>query len=212
MYAKIKDHPSTRELYASRLVDEGVVTQARGRRLDRGVRARSSTQEFEAGKSYKANKADWLDGKWSGLGLARATSRRGDTGVAAAEAARTSAARSPRSPSGIDVHKTVRRVIEGRRAAIEAGEGIDWATAEHLAFATLLDEGFPVRLSGQDSVRGTFSQRHSDIVDQTTEERYIPLNNIRPGQAHLRGDRLAPCRKRRCWASSTATPSPTPTP
>ena len=72
----------------------------------------------------------------------------------------------------------------GRRTAIETGENIDWATAEHLGFATLLDEGFAVRLSGQDSVRGTFSQRHSAIVDQTTEERYMPLNNIRPGQAY----------------------------
>ena len=87
-------------------------------------------------------------------------------------------------PNHIDVHKTVKRVVEGRRTAIEAGEGLDWSTGEHLAFATLLDEGFPVRLSGQDSVRGTFVQRHSDLIDQTTEEHYTPLNNIRPGQAH----------------------------
>ncbi|MCQ8140276.1 hypothetical protein NP564_23800, partial [Vibrio parahaemolyticus] len=66
----------------------------------------------------------------------------------------------------------------------EKGEGIDWGAAEHLAFATLLDEGYPVRLSGQDSVRGTFTQRHSDIIDQKTEEHYTPLNNIRPGQAN----------------------------
>jgi 2-oxoglutarate dehydrogenase E1 component len=75
-------------------------------------------------------------------------------------------------------------MVENRRAAIDAGEGIDWALAEHLAFATLLDEGYPVRLSGQDSVRGTFTQRHSDLIDQTTEEHYTPLNNLRPGQAH----------------------------
>ena len=94
---------------------------------------------------------------------------------------------------------------------IETGEGIDWATGEHLAFATLLDEGYPVRLSGQDCDRGTFSQRHSAIVDQTTEERYMPLNHIRGGPGALRGPRTRRSRKRRCWASSTATRWPTPT-
>ena len=86
-------------------------------------------------------------------------------------------------PERIDAHKTVRRVIEGRRAALEAGAGIDWGMGEHLAFAALLDEGIPIRLSGQDSVRGTFSHRHSAIIDQSTEEAFIPLNHIRPGQA-----------------------------
>jgi 2-oxoglutarate dehydrogenase E1 component len=78
----------------------------------------------------------------------------------------------------------VQRVIEARRKAIEDGQGIDWALGEHLAFATLLDEGHPVRLSGQDSGRGTFSQRHSHFIDQSNEQRYTPLNNIREGQAH----------------------------
>ncbi|HYE44593.1 MAG TPA: 2-oxoglutarate dehydrogenase E1 component, partial [Caulobacter sp.] len=88
-------------------------------------------------------------------------------------------------PERITPHKTVERVIGARREAIEAGEGIDWATAEHLAFATLLDQGYPVRLSGQDSVRGTFSQRHSGLVDQKTEEVYFPLRNLGPNQAHF---------------------------
>jgi 2-oxoglutarate dehydrogenase E1 component len=102
-------------------------------------------------------------------------------------------------------------VIENRREAIEKGENIDWGTAEHLAFATLLDEGFPVRLSGQDSVRGTFTQRHSDVIDQTTEEHYTPLNNLRPARPTTRSS-TRPCRKRRCWASSTASRWPTRTP
>jgi 2-oxoglutarate dehydrogenase E1 component len=88
-------------------------------------------------------------------------------------------------PANFDMHKTVARVVETRRKAIDDGHGIDWALGEHLAFATLLDEGFPVRLSGQDSGRGTFSQRHSHFVDQTTEERYTPLNHLREGQAHF---------------------------
>jgi 2-oxoglutarate dehydrogenase E1 component len=87
-------------------------------------------------------------------------------------------------PDRIDAHKTVKRVIENRREGDREGRGHRLGTGEHLAFATLLDEGFPVRLSGQDSVRGTFTQRHSDVIDQTTEEHYTPLNNIRAGQAH----------------------------
>ena len=93
------------------------------------------------------------------------------------------AERITRVPEGFNVHKTIQRFLDNRRAAIAAGDGIDWATGEALAFASLLDEGFPVRLSGQDSERGTFSQRHSVLIDQETEARYIPLNNIRDGQA-----------------------------
>jgi 2-oxoglutarate dehydrogenase E1 component len=182
MYAKIKDHISTRELYSQRLVAEAVATQAE---VDAWVSEFESflDQEFDAGKSYKANKADWLDGKWKGLALPGDEERKGKT-----EVAKTKLLEIGRQittiPDRVNAHKTVKRVIENRREAIEKGENIDWGTAEHLAFATLLDEGFPVRLSGQDSVRGTFTQRHSDIIDQTTEEHYTPLNNIRPGQAH----------------------------
>src|SRR5690606_1826127 len=88
-------------------------------------------------------------------------------------------------PDRIEVHKTVKRAVENRRQAIETGENIDWATAEHLAFATLLDQGLPVRLSGQDSVRGTFVQRHSALIDQASEEQYFPLRNLGPNQAHF---------------------------
>mgnify|MGYP001347549681 FL=1 len=182
MYARIKDQPSTREIYATRLVGEGVVTQAE---VDGWIEEFNSflDAEFEAGKTYKANKADWLDGKWAGLTLPGDEDRRGQTGVPMAKLLDLGR-KITTIPESVDAHKTVRRVIEARRAAIESGEGLDWGTAEHLAFATLLDEGYPVRLSGQDSVRGTFTQRHSDLIDQTTEEHYTPLNNLRPGQAH----------------------------
>ncbi len=182
MYAKIKDHPSTRELYSQRLVGEGVITDAQ---VDQWLGEFESflDAEFEAGKAYKANKADWLDGKWAGFALPGDEDRRGKTAVPLAKLKDLGKAITT-IPSGIDTHKTVKRVIDGRREAIEKGEGLDWGTAEHLAFASLLDEGVPVRLSGQDSVRGTFTQRHSDVIDQTTEEHYTPLNNIRPGQAH----------------------------
>jgi len=182
MYKRIKDLPSTREIYARRLVEEGVCSDDQVKTwvaefedfLDK---------EFEAAKSYKANKADWLDGKWSDIGLPN-VEERGETAVAHNKL-REIGLQITAMPERIDVHKTVRRVIEGRRTAVETGENIDWATAEHLAFGALLDEGFPVRLSGQDTARGTFTQRHCNLIDQTSEEPYTPLNNIRTGQAHF---------------------------
>jgi len=183
MYAKIKDHPSTRELYSRRLIAEGVATEADVAGWIAEFDA-FLDKEFEAGKTYKADKADWLDGKWAGLAQHGDEDRRGQTGVAMQKLVDLGRAVTT-IPERIDAHKTVRRVIEGRRAAIESGEGLDWGTAEHLAFATLLDEGVPVRLSGQDSVRGTFTQRHCDLIDQTTEEHYTFLNNLRPGQANF---------------------------
>jgi 2-oxoglutarate dehydrogenase E1 component len=183
MYAKIKDHPSTRELYSRRLIEEAVISQED---LDGWVKEAETflDSEFEGGKVYKADKADWLDGKWSHMHLAEGDERRGDTAVAA-QRLRDIGLKITAVPSRLDVHKTVKRVIEHRREAISTGEGIDWATGEHLAFGSLLDEGFPVRLCGQDSVRGTFSQRHCDLIDQQTEEHYTPLQNIRAGQSHF---------------------------
>jgi 2-oxoglutarate dehydrogenase E1 component len=185
MYAKIKDHPTTRELYTTQLIGEGVVTQAD---VDGWIAefAEFLDKEFDAGKVYKANKADWLDGAWAGLALPESDERRGSTSVPLQKLIDLGM-KITALPERLDVHKTVKRVIDGRRAAIESGEGLDWGTGEHLAFASLLDEGFPVRLAGQDSVRGTFVQRHSDIIDQTTEEHYTPLSNLRPGQAHFEG-------------------------
>jgi 2-oxoglutarate dehydrogenase E1 component len=181
MYAKIKAQPSTREIYARRLIAEGVIDQA-------GVDAEIARfeafldAEFEAGKTFEAKKADWMDGQWQGIGLPEGDERRGETAVPM-DRLRHLGRTLTEVPATVDVHKTLKRVLETRRETIEAGEGLDWATAESLAFASLLDEGFPVRLSGQDSVRGTFSQRHSGIIDQTTEARFVPLNNLRPGQA-----------------------------
>ncbi|AWM78386.1 2-oxoglutarate dehydrogenase E1 component [Phenylobacterium parvum] len=183
MYARIKDHPSTREIYTRQLVAEGVVSEDDVSRW-MGEFEAFLDAEFEAGKTYKADKADWLDGKWAGLALPEGEDRRGNTSVPLPRLKSLGAAITA-IPDGIDVHKNVRRVIEGRKSAIESGEGLDWATAEHLAFGSLLQDGFPVRLAGQDSVRGTFTQRHCGIIDQTTEAQYTPLNNLGAGQAHF---------------------------
>jgi len=180
MYASIKDHPSTMNIYAERLTREGVMSREE---FDGSIAEfeKFLDEEFEAGKAYRPNKADWLDGAWSGLGLPKDDDRRGDTDVDLAKL-RELGARVTTLPRELNAHRTVARVIEARHKAVEAEQGIDWGTAEHLAFAALLDEGVDVRLSGQDSCRGTFVQRHSKIVDQTTEDRYTPLNYIREGQ------------------------------
>jgi len=181
MYEIISDHPTVRTIYARRLAEDGLVSEEQEQAWSKEFDA-FLDDEFESGKQYKANTADWLDGRWSGLGLPEGDERRGDTAVAL-ERLKTLGERMTTVPDRINIHKTLKRVLGGRAKAISEGEGIDWATSEHLAFAALVDEGFPVRLSGQDSARGTFSQRHSHVIDQVTEEKYTPLNNISDDQA-----------------------------
>ncbi len=181
MYKKIAAHPTTREIYGAKLVHEGVLTQGE---LDGQVAEfqKRLDDAFEASKGYKANKADWLDGKWAGLSVASGEDRRGVTGVPA-ERLREVGEALTRVPDNFNINPKIARQLEAKRAMIESGEGLDWATGEALAFGTLLLEGHPVRLSGQDSERGTFSQRHSVLTDQENEDKFTPLSNLRFGQA-----------------------------
>jgi 2-oxoglutarate dehydrogenase E1 component len=185
MYRKIHAHPTTLEIYGKKLVGEGIVTEGEIEKMKADWRARLDV-EFEAAQGYKANKADWLDGRWSGLKPAHEADdpRRGNTGVEVSEL-RDIGAKITKVPDGFNVHRTIRRFLDNRAKAIETGVGLDWATAEALAFGSLLEEGHPVRLSGQDSERGTFSQRHSVLFDQQTEERHTPLNHLGPDQARF---------------------------
>jgi len=184
MYKKIRSHPTTLEIYSKKLVEQGVVTQGEVDKAKADWRARLDA-EYEAGQGYKANKADWLDGRWAGFKPAGATEdpRRGNTGVSL-ERLRRIGSQITSVPEGFRVHRTIQRFLENRRKAIESGNDIDWATAEALAFCTILQEGSRVRLSGQDSERGTFSQRHSVLFDQEDESRYTPFNHLGEGQAH----------------------------
>ncbi|MAP95859.1 MAG: 2-oxoglutarate dehydrogenase E1 component [Ponticaulis sp.] len=181
MYKKIKGHPPVQKLYADRLISEGIVERSDVEKWNSDFE-QFLDDEFEAGKTYHADRADWLDGKWSGLGLPEGDERRGNTQVDLDVLKRIGESITS-IPEGKHPHRTLARVYEARAKAIETGQGLDWATAEALAFGSLLDEGFPIRLSGQDSGRGTFSQRHSHVVDQSDETLYTPLNNISDGQA-----------------------------
>ncbi len=183
MYQVIRNHPTTLEIYSKKLEAEGVIADGEIDAM-RGAWRDRLEGEYEAGQAYKPNKADWLDGRWSGF---RAThedddTRRGDTGVRI-ELLKTIGEKITKVPEGFHPHRTIQRFLDNRRKAITDGVGIDWATGEALAFCTLLTEGHPVRLSGQDVERGTFSQRHSVLTDQETEARWKPYNHLIETQA-----------------------------
>jgi 2-oxoglutarate dehydrogenase E1 component len=184
MYKKIASHPSTLEIYARRLISEGVITEGEVDKAKADWRVRLDG-EFEAGTGYKPNKADWLDGKWAGFKIAdqEEDARRGVTGVDIA-VLKEIGRKITKVPDGFRVHRTIARFLENRAKAIDNGVGIDWATGEALAFCSLLQEGHHVRLSGQDSERGTFSQRHSVLIDQEDESRYTPFNHLGVDQGH----------------------------
>lgn len=182
MYKNIRAHKTTVEIYGSRLVAEGVISQAEFDGMKADWRAKLEV-EFEAGQAYKPNKADWLDGQWSGLSTANNADeqRRGKTAVPA-KTLREIGQKISTIPDDFKAHKTIQRFMKNRAKMIETGEGIDWAMGEALAFGSMCQDGARVRLSGQDCERGTFSQRHSVLYDQETEERYIPLSNLSPSQ------------------------------
>jgi len=182
MYKVIKNQTTTRELYAKRLIAEKVLTEQQVQDISDDFKARLE-EEFQAGNSFKPNKADWFEGKWEGFANARGEEEfRNEDSSVSEDVLREVGTAISAAPENFSVNKKVLRQLKAKSKMIETGEGIDWATGEALAFGTLLVQGHKVRLSGQDSGRGTFSQRHSVIVDQESEERYRPLNNIREEQ------------------------------
>jgi 2-oxoglutarate dehydrogenase E1 component len=183
MYRAIKSHPTAVEIYSKRLIKEGVVTAEDVEAMQANFRAHLD-EELAAADSYRPNKADWLDGRWADIGFADDEARRGNTGVAI-ETLKEVGRRITAVPQDFNAHKTIQRLLQRRRETVETGAGVDWSMGEHLAFATLLNEGFPVRLSGQDSERGTFSQRHSVLTDQETERHYTPLKYVSPSQGRF---------------------------
>lgn len=185
MYKIIRGHSTVLEAYAKRLEDGGVIKSGEVDDMRQAFRDRMEV-EYESGQAYKPNKADWLDGRWSGIKASRDYDdpRRGKTGVPIARL-KELGEKIASVPDDFAVHRTVKRLLDNRRKMVEDGEGIDWAMGEALAFASLLADGKPVRLSGQDVERGTFSQRHSVLTDQETEARFTPLSNLSEDQARF---------------------------
>ena len=178
MYKRIAGHETVVSLYGKRLIAEGVIGAGEFDAMKASYR-KTLEEDFSAAESYKANKADWLDGRWSGMKAARdhEDPRKGLTGVPVAKL-KDIGLKITKVPKTFKVHRTMQRVLDARRKMIEDGVGLDWSMAEQLAFGTLLLDGLPVRLSGQDVQRGTFSQRHAVLVDQDNEKRYTPVNHL----------------------------------
>ncbi|EJF85387.1 2-oxoglutarate dehydrogenase E1 component [Bartonella rattimassiliensis] len=183
MYKAIRDHKTTLQLYGDQLIKEGVVTSEEIEQQKKLWRDKLEG-ELEASAFYKPNKADWLDGSWTGIKACNNTDEQNSrtTGVEL-KTLKEIGQKLVEVPEDFHVHKTIQRFLNNRAKIFETGEGIDWATAEALAFGSLCLEGAPVRLSGEDVERGTFSQRHSVLYDQENESRYIPLNHLKKGQA-----------------------------
>ena len=183
MYKKIKKQKTTLTLYTDLLVRDGLIPEGEIEDLKTGFQS-FLNDEFDAGKNYKPNKADWLDGRWAHLDRNKDDYQRGQTAISEDTFDKVGAALS-KLPNDFPVHKTISRLLDNKNKMFRDGTGLDWATAEALAFGSLLTEGFPVRLSGQDATRGTFSQRHSGIINQNSEDRYYPLNHITKEQAEF---------------------------
>ena len=182
MYAAIKKHPPISEIYAERLISEGVVDQPWIDKTTSDYVAHLE-EEFAAAASYLPNKADWFEGRWAGLARPNepVLGRRNVDTAISDEVLQALGKVLTTVPSDVDIHKTLQRILDAKKAMFDSGEGFDWATAEALAFGSLIAEGKGVRLSGQDSGRGTFSQRHAVWVDQQTGEKYIPLCHVEGG-------------------------------
>ena len=183
MYKKIKNHTTTMKIYADKLISEGIID---AEFFDNAQKDFKSIMDgdFSKANTFKPNKADWLDGAWKGLSVPDNGERKGVTGISEDKLYEI-ADNLYTIPAKFEIHKTLSRVLSERHEAIKNRKNIDWATAEALAFGSLIDEGISVRLSGQDSERGTFSQRHSVLHDQQNEDRYIPLNSFRKDSAQF---------------------------
>ncbi|MHA6333229.1 2-oxoglutarate dehydrogenase E1 component [Qipengyuania sp. CAU 1752] len=183
MYAAIRKHPRVSEIYAETLQQQGVIENGTAAQLREEFIAQLD-EEFAASQSYKANEADWFGGRWAGLNKPAdpETARRNVETAIAPKLFDSLGQKLTTVPDDLTPHKTLLRVLDAKREMFDKGEGFDWATAEALAFGSLVTEGFGVRLSGQDSGRGTFSQRHAVWVDQKDEHKYIPLVHLPHGK------------------------------
>jgi 2-oxoglutarate dehydrogenase E1 component len=187
MYRAINNLKTTRTLYAEKLAAQGVVTAEDAKSVSDAYMATLEAANAAA-KSYKPNKADWLEGHWTGMrqSTQQQEQEQAEHGTSVPiDILKAVGGALSRVPASFAVNPKIARQLDAKQAMIDSGQGIDWATGEALAFGTLLLDGHRVRLSGEDCQRGTFSQRHAVLVDQTNQNEYVPLNNIARGQAKI---------------------------
>lgn len=183
MYKKIRSQATTLTIYGNQLIQEGVLRDDEFQKEKDNFKKFLDT-EFDSSKSYIPNQIDWFTGSWSKFTTEIGSDRRGVTGVDL-ELIHQAGEKICYLPENFNFHSTIKRLFEAKKKMFETGKGFDWATAESLAFGTLLLEGYPVRFVGQDSSRGTFSQRHAAVLDQNTGEKYYPLKNLSSEQAQF---------------------------
>ncbi len=182
MYKKIKSHPTTLTIYGQKMCLEGLTSDTELQKNKSDFK-KWLESEFEHSKTYKSD-LKWFDGVWSRFKPGLGKDKRGASGVDS-KLLKEVGKKIFSIPNNFSVHRTLKKIFDLRHQTVEKGTSIDWSSAESLAFGTLLVEGFSVRLSGQDSGRGTFSQRHAVLRNQDNHERYIPLNNIKLGQKNF---------------------------
>ena len=183
MYQAIKSHPTTRKIYEKKLIENGTISMEESKKINDDFK-NFLDDEFNAAKNYNPNKADWLEGTWTGLSTATFDARRGKTSVKK-EKLIDIAKKIHNIPNDFSAHKRIQKIYGERLDTVIKGKNIDWATAESLAFATLLNEGYGVRISGQDVGRGTFSHRHAVLYDQVNEKRHVPLRHFQKEQGYF---------------------------
>ncbi len=181
MYKAINNHPTTYQLHAQKLVQEAVSSEDEVLDIRQHIE-NAFEAEFDMAESYRPNDADWFKDQWKGLIAPSMDSRSeelkdADT-IVDKDLLIKIGLKAIEYPENFHINPKVKRVLDARRKMMETGENIDWAMAEILAFGSLLEEGIGVRLSGEDSGRGTFSHRHAVMIDQQTEKVHVPLRQI----------------------------------
>jgi 2-oxoglutarate dehydrogenase E1 component len=186
MYKAINRMKTTRTLYAEKLAAEGTVPAEQSKAMWDEFN-KTLEDANAAAKSYRPNKADWLEGHWTGFTPAdqQEVELTEESTAIPTDTLKQIGGALAHVPEGFNLNPKITRQLEAKAQAIETGQGIDWATGEALAFGSLLLEGSRIRLSGEDTQRGTFSQRHAVLIDQTNQNEYTPLNNITPDQAKI---------------------------
>ncbi len=183
MYKAIKKQITTRKKYEKKLIENNTLSEEDSRNIVDSFK-NFLDKEFESTKNYKPNKVDWLEGTWTGLSTATFDARRGKTSVKEKTLINV-AKKIHEIPADFNAHRRIKKIYGDRLTSVLSGKGIDWATSESLALATLLDEGYGVRISGQDVGRGTFSHRHGVLYDQENENRFVPLRHFQKKQGYF---------------------------
>lgn len=181
MYQQVNKMRNVLEIFEEKLISQGVLTKEKAKQEFKDKIWESMTEKYNIAREKEAEKADWVPSEWDTIKVPVNTREFRNTGLPLKKV--TSIGQQIcKIPDDFDAHRMIRKIYDARLESINSGKGIDWGTAEALAFGTLIDEDFRVRISGQDVERGTFSHRHAVVHSQTRDEEYIPLSKYNEGR------------------------------